>query len=332
MAHQPKKDPVALITLVLGLLILGAAVFVLVSNLVSTISRNSVKGVEDNSREMAVANASLKPIGNVTAIDKSKPTVARKGDEIYKAVCTSCHGAGVLGSPKFGDKGQWAPRVANGLPALIKTATDGRGAMPPRGGDPTLSDEELKAAILYMTKEAGFDLAGADAEVAPAKTEMAVSAEAPAAPQVEAAPTPATTEEATPVAPAQPEPATEPAQPSIPAEPSSPAAPQEAAGEPETAVVVPVAPVVVEKVATAPKIDGEVIYKKTCFACHDTGVAASPLLGNKELWAPRIATGIDALYSSALKGKGAMPPKGGNFALSDDEVKATVDYMVSKAQ
>ena len=323
MAHQPKKDPFAPIALLIGLAILGTTVFVLLSNLYSTVVRNSIKGIEDNSREMAVADASLKPIGNVTAVDKSIAKEPRKGDEIYKAVCTSCHGTGVLGAPKFGDKAQWSPRVANGLPALIKSATGGKGSMPPRGGDPTISDEELKAAILYMTKEAGFDLAdsASSAEKAtPAKAET-----------TEAAPA------EKPAAPTQPKPVAEPTQPatpSTPAEPNAPATPVEEKVEVEVkpeAVAAPAA-AVAEKVATAPKADGEAVYKKTCFACHATGVAGSPLFGNKELWAPRIATGMDALYGSALKGKGVMPPKGGNFSLSDDEVKAAVDYMVSNAK
>ena len=67
-------------------------------------------------------------------------------------------------------------------------------------------------------------------------------------------------------------------------------------------------------------------------ACHGTGVLGAPKFGDKAAWAPRIKQGMDTLYSSALKGKGAMPPKGGNTALSDADVKAGVDYMVSAAK
>ena len=340
MAHQPKKDPFALYALVLGLAILGITVFALLSNLLSTIERNSVKGVEDNSRQMAVANESLKPIGRVTLEDKSKPKVARTGDEIYKAVCTSCHGTGILESPKFGDKAQWAPRVATGLPALIKVATDGKGAMPARGGDPTLTDNELKEAILYMTKEAGFDLSGDAADkAAPAEEKKAEApaaapapAEKPAAPAAPAAP--ATKEEApaapvveAPKAPAAP--ATKEAKPATPAPEAAPAK-EEAPAAPAKAEVKEAAPAPVAKKASGKS--GEEVYKSTCFACHATGVAGSPLFGDKALWAPRIATGMDALYNSSIKGKGAMPPKGGALTLSDDEVKAGVDYMVENAK
>ncbi|MFT5112619.1 MAG: cytochrome c5 [Parasphingorhabdus sp.] len=81
--------------------------------------------------------------------------------------------------------------------------------------------------------------------------------------------------------------------------------------------------------------DGESNYKTACFACHDTGVAGSPKLGDMENWAPRIAQGNEMLYQHALAGfqgaSGFMPPRGGS-GLSDDEIKAVVDYMVSKSQ
>jgi cytochrome c5 len=77
---------------------------------------------------------------------------------------------------------------------------------------------------------------------------------------------------------------------------------------------------------------GKSTYDTTCAACHGTGVAGAPKFGDKGAWAPRIAAGKPALYASALKGKGAMPPKGGNAALPDDDIKAAVDYMVAAAK
>ena len=85
-----------------------------------------------------------------------------------------------------------------------------------------------------------------------------------------------------------------------------------------------------ETFAAAP--NGEDIYKQVCIACHAAGVAGAPKLGDKAAWAPRIKGGVDALYASALKGKGAMPPKGGNMATPDANIKAAVDFMVSKAK
>jgi cytochrome c oxidase subunit 2 len=85
--------------------------------------------------------------------------------------------------------------------------------------------------------------------------------------------------------------------------------------------------------AAAPgKADGKATYDSICMACHTTGAAGAPKLGDKAAWAPRLAQGKDALYATALKGKGAMPAKGGNPALPDDAVKAAVDYMTAAAK
>jgi len=81
--------------------------------------------------------------------------------------------------------------------------------------------------------------------------------------------------------------------------------------------------------ATSVKPDGKKIYDTACMACHGAGVAGAPKFGDKAAWAPRIKLGIDALHASALKGKGAMPPKGGNVTLPDADVIAAVDYMVA---
>ena len=79
---------------------------------------------------------------------------------------------------------------------------------------------------------------------------------------------------------------------------------------------------------------GRTIWLGTCEACHANDVAGAPLVTNKAAWAPRLAKGKDALYKSALGGltgpKGTqMPPRGGNDKLTDDQVKAAVDYMMA---
>jgi cytochrome c5 len=76
---------------------------------------------------------------------------------------------------------------------------------------------------------------------------------------------------------------------------------------------------------------GEALYKQACFACHGTGAAGAPKLGDKAAWAPRVAQGMPALVQSALKGKNAMPPKGGTNA-SEAELRAAVEYMVNAAK
>lgn len=77
---------------------------------------------------------------------------------------------------------------------------------------------------------------------------------------------------------------------------------------------------------------GKSVYDAACMACHAAGVAGAPKTGDKAAWAPRLKTGKDALYTAALKGKGAMPPKGGNASLSDGDVKAAVDYLIGLAK
>ena len=77
---------------------------------------------------------------------------------------------------------------------------------------------------------------------------------------------------------------------------------------------------------------GKAAFDSACTACHTAGLAGAPKLGDKAAWAPRIAQGKPALYNSALKGKGAMPAKGGNTALADEAVKAAVDYMLAAAK
>ena len=78
--------------------------------------------------------------------------------------------------------------------------------------------------------------------------------------------------------------------------------------------------------------DGKAVYDKTCVACHAAGVANAPKLGDNTAWAPRVATGKDALFAAVVKGKGAMPPKAGAADLKDDDIKAAIDYMLASVK
>ena len=110
------------------------------------------------------------------------------------------------------------------------------------------------------------------------------------------------------------------------------AAPAAAAPAPAAAPAAPAAPAA----AAAADTKGADLFKKSCAMCHQTGVAGAPKLGDKADWAPRIAQGKDVLYQHAIAGftgkKGAMPPKGGAASISDDDIKAIVDYMAASAQ
>ena len=82
------------------------------------------------------------------------PSAGRNGQQVYQTTCVACHEAGIAGAPKLGDKGQWAKHVAKGLNALYASALNGvqgsAGAMPAKGGNPGLSNAEVRAAVDYM--------------------------------------------------------------------------------------------------------------------------------------------------------------------------------------
>lgn len=109
-----------------------------------------------------------------------------------------------------------------------------------------------------------------------------------------------------------------------------PNAPAPVAAPVVVAVAAPGAPAAAAGGGDAAK--GKSVYDAACMACHAAGVAGAPKAGDKAAWAPRLKTGKDALYASVLKGKGAMPPKGGNASLSDADVKAAVDYLTGLAK
>ncbi len=77
---------------------------------------------------------------------------------------------------------------------------------------------------------------------------------------------------------------------------------------------------------------GKTVFEANCAVCHVPGAANAPKFGDKDAWKPRIKTGVDNLYKSAINGKNAMPPKGGNATLADADVKAAVDYIVSQSK
>ncbi|MGZ5583276.1 MAG: c-type cytochrome [Usitatibacter sp.] len=111
-------------------------------------------------------------------------------------------------------------------------------------------------------------------------------------------------------------------------EPNAPVAPTAAPAAAVPAAAIPAAPAKVADAAPA----GKATYDTVCTACHATGVAGAPKFGDKAAWAARLKAGKPSLYASVLKGKGAMPAKGGNPSLSDDAVRAAADYMLAAAK
>ena len=103
----------------------------------------------------------------------------------------------------------------------------------------------------------------------------------------------------------------------------------------ETAPKPPTAALVSEPAPSAPKADlahGQQIYRQACAVCHDKGLAGAPKLGDAAVWSARLAQGMDVLNASALRGKGAMPAKGGNPSLADADVKAAVEFIAAQSR
>lgn len=242
-----------------------------------------------------VANR-IQPVGMVEVKDVSDPSSLKTGEQVFQAQCSACHATGAAGAPKFGDEAAWGPRIKSGYEALLTSALKGKGNMPAQGGGDH-TDFEIGRAVVYMANHAGakFEEPKPPA-AAPAQADAASAAQPAAATQVAAA------------APAAPASAAAPAAAPAPAAAASPAA---------------------QGAATAGAAPA--LYTQTCQTCHATGVAGAPKLGDKAAWAPRLAQGIDGLTASAIKGKNAMPPRGGSAA-SDADIRAVVTYMVNSVK
>jgi len=98
-------------------------------------------------------NLAIASIGVLTLL-YATPSLAQDGASVYKTVCQVCHGTGVMGAPKHGDKAGWKGRISKGMATLEKNAIEGfkgkKGIMPAKGGKSSLSDDEVKAAVAYM--------------------------------------------------------------------------------------------------------------------------------------------------------------------------------------
>jgi cytochrome c5 len=85
--------------------------------------------------------------------------------------------------------------------------------------------------------------------------------------------------------------------------------------------------------SAAPAFDAGVsVYNSKCIICHGSGVVGAPKMGDKEAWAPRIATGMDAMLANVIKGKNAMPPKGTCTECSESDLVSAIEFMVSRSQ
>jgi cytochrome c5 len=292
------KTPKQLIVVVLLAFLVPITVIGLLSQLFTSTLRDTH---EDEQRVLE----RIKPVGTVVIAEATAPKGSLTGQQVFAQVCKTCHETGLAGAPKLGDKALWGPRIAQGEQTLVQHAIAGfqgkTGVMPPKGGNPDLTDDEVHRAVVYMADQAGATWK----EPAPAATATASNAPPATAPAPAAAPATA--------APA-------------------PAAPAPTTVASASGVPTPPAPGATKAASAGSAGEGKAVFDQTCHVCHATGLAGSPKFGDKAAWAPRIAQGMDTLYNAALHGLRAMPPKGGNAALSDAQVKAAVDYMVAAAK
>lgn len=276
--HSPIKTPKQLIVTIVLSFILPVIIIILLVNLVTT---GDQVGAGSNTLTPEAIQKRIAPVAKLDLVDASGPKVFKTGVQVYKAACAGCHDAGAAGAPKFADATAWAGPNATGLQSMVASVIKGKGAMPAKGGNPSLDDFEIERAVVYMANSAG----GKFAEPAEPKPAAAPAAAAPAAPMV-------------------------------------------AATVAATAVTLPAA------AAPAPATSdvGEKLYKQACAACHIAGVAGAPKFGDKTAWAPRIATGMDAMVAAVISGKGIMPAKGGAAGASDANLRAATQYMVDAAK
>ena len=252
------KTPQQLVVVILLAFLVPIIGIILVVQLV--LSR---PGADPNALTPEAVNARIQPVARVELGAPSAAPGSRAAADIVKNTCAACHQTGAANAPKLGNAEEWAPRIKTGINAMVQSVIKGKGAMPPKAGDPSLTDNEIHNAVVLMANQAGGKFKEKPA-AAPAKQRgRGTGAAGAASPQ---------------------------------------------------------------------KADGKAVYDKVCFACHQVSVANSPKLGDQAAWAPRIKTGMDSLVQSVIKGKGAMPPKAGNPALSEQEIRAAVDFMVSQSK
>ncbi|WP_321787579.1 c-type cytochrome [Paraburkholderia sp. J94] len=297
----PIKTPGQLIAAVIAGFAVPIVIIVLLAYYVDNTTRTGA-GTEELSAQQIASR--IAPIAQVSVRDANAPRVYKTGEQVYQAVCSACHSSGAAGAPKFGNAGDWAPRIAQGYDTLWHTALSGKGAMPPRGGTSPddYSDYEIGLAVAYMANHGGANFQDPP-KPAPGAANAASGAAA-AAPAASGADANAAQASAAAAAIA--------------------AIPQAASGNAAAAAGG------ATQSADASQA-GKALYTQVCQACHAAGVLNAPKFGNKDDWAPRLKEPMDTVYNYALHGKGAMPPKGGSNA-SDADVKAAVDYMVSAAK
>jgi len=301
---SPIKTPKQLaIVLVLAFLV-PIALFLLLSQLVTGIRR------DDTGETEAMVLARIKPVGEVTLAGASGARASMGGEQVFQAVCKTCHEAGIAGAPKVGDKAAWAGPIKKGYETLVQHALNGfqepGKVMPPRGGNPDLSDVEVERAVVYMANRSGANFKE------PPETAAAAAAPAAAAAAVAAAPAPAASTSGA----------------------AAPAAPPTATSTAAAAAPTAAAASATKAGAPLDLASGQAMMQKDgCAACHAVdktivgpayNQVAAKYRGDKTAAAKleqKVKTG-----GAGVWGPVPMPP---NTAVPDADIKALVSWILS---
>jgi len=136
--------------------VIGSLVIAIVIIVVATKKYDSPKPVEEVVKTDGQENVTPVAIVKVEEGDSSEaPSSSISGDMIVKANCAMCHSTGLMNSPKIGDKAQWEPRIAQGKDLLVSNAINGIRTMPAKGGNASLTDSEMEAAVIFMVNSSG---------------------------------------------------------------------------------------------------------------------------------------------------------------------------------
>ncbi|HSA90464.1 MAG TPA: c-type cytochrome [Burkholderiales bacterium] len=162
-AHDPHqsfiKTPKQLIVVILLAFLVPIIGIILLVQLVLSGARPDPQALTPEAVERRIAPVARlefgPPEGVQAAAAPAKPAAPGKpgavaGKSVYDKVCVACHQVSVAGSPRLGDKAAWAPRIQTGVGSLMQSVIKGKGAMPPRAGNPSLSDAEIRAAVEFM--------------------------------------------------------------------------------------------------------------------------------------------------------------------------------------
>ena len=140
-----------LIVIIVGA-ILGGILFI------SFVTYDFKSDTSSNAMVESKIKENIQPVAKVElaqAVSEGSASGGKSGEEVYKAVCLMCHQAGMLNAPKFSDTQAWTPRIAQGYEVLVQHAIKGIRSMPAKGGNASLSDNEVASAVLYMSNSSG---------------------------------------------------------------------------------------------------------------------------------------------------------------------------------